>query len=265
MTHHPEAGRFTLITGASGGIGLAFAEIAAKAGHDLILTARSADKLAELAARLQADHGIRAVALPADLSEPDAPADLWDRAMATGPVGMLVNNAGLGASGCFASGNWSRELATIDVNMRALTLLMNCAIPHMRDTGGGRILNVASLAGFMPGPNLAVYHATKAYVLSLSVAVAQELRGSGVTVTALCPGATKSDFFDSAGIEGAWVTRLGPMPTAASVASAGWRGAMAGRAVVVPGLLNKATVLVTRLLPRTLMAWITGQAMKARG
>ncbi|MEP6065406.1 MAG: SDR family NAD(P)-dependent oxidoreductase, partial [Paracoccaceae bacterium] len=175
--------KFTLITGASEGLGVEFARIAAREGHSLILTARSEDKLNALAADLRTD-GIDVLVIPADLSQDGEAERLWSAATEGRQVDVLVNNAGLGYNGPFdAEDGWSRELNSINVNLVALTRLMKLAVPHMTSQDSARILNVASVAGVMPGPNMAVYHATKAYVLSLSQAVAEELRGTNVTVT----------------------------------------------------------------------------------
>ena len=181
---------YTLITGASEGLGVEFARIAANEGRNLILAARSQDKLDALAADLRSDS-VDVVVIPADLSDMEQVDRLWAEASTGREIDVLVNNAGLGYNGAFSAGQgWDRELSSIHVNMLALTRLMKLAIPHMEALPKGRILNVASVAAFTPGPNMAVYHATKAYVLSLSEAVAEELRGTTVTVTALCPGAT---------------------------------------------------------------------------
>jgi short-subunit dehydrogenase len=146
----------------------------------------------------------------------------------------------------------------------SLTVLMKRAVVAMAAQGGGRVLNVASTAGFVPGPQMAVYHATKAYVLSLTEAVADELRGTGVTVTALCPGATKTEFFKADAAESSnWLTKM-PLPTARSVAEAGWRAMLRGQVIHVPGLNNKVSAFLPRLLPRKMVARVTGMLLQRR-
>ena len=175
---------------------------------------------------------------------------LWEEGSQGRRIDMLVNNAGLGRHGDFGDGqDWTRELSSIQVNMLALTTLMKQAIPHMLAAGGGSILNVASTAAFMPGPNMAVYHATKAYALSLSEAVAEELSGTGVTVTALCPGATATNFFEDADMHGIGLLKLGRPMAARPVAQAGWEAAKRGRRVIVPGLRNKLFAVAPRFSP----------------
>ena len=175
---------------------------------------------------------------------------------------MLVNNAGLGSNGAFAEGqNWARELASVNVNMLALTRLMKLAVPHMQGLEKGCVLNVASVAGFAPGPNMAVYHATKAYVLSLSEAVAEELRGTNVTVTALCPGATATNFFEDADMHGVRLLKLARPMASGPVAELGWRGALTGKRIVVPGLMNKLFAFSPRLTPRAITTRVAAQIM----
>jgi len=175
---------------------------------------------------------------------------------------VLVNNAGLGSNGDFATGqNWEREFSSVNVNMLALTRLMKRAIPHMQSLGKGRILNVASVAGFTPGPNMAVYHASKAYVLSLSEAVAEELRGSHVTVTVLCPGATQTNFFTAADMHGVRLLKMFKPMDAAVVAEQGWQKAQIGKRIVIPGLIYKVFAFLPRLSPRTITTRITAQIM----
>jgi short-subunit dehydrogenase len=177
-----------------------------------------------------------------------------------------VNNAGLGRNGSFADmTGWERERASIAVNVTAATTLMKLAVADMVARGQGRVLNVASTAGFLPGPYMAVYHATKAYFLSLTEAVGVELSGTGVTVTALCPGATQTNFFAADDAEKATLlTRLFPLPSARSVAQAGWAAARRGQRIKVTGLMNKVFTFTPRLTPRGLSAWITGQFLKRR-
>lgn len=253
---------WTLITGASEGLGVEFAKIAAARGRNLILSARSKDKLDALAQTLRAE-GREVVVITADLNDLAEAERLWAEATDGRTIDFVVNNAGLGRSGGFHAdtsldGGWARELSSINVNILSLTRLMKLAISHMQQSGGsGRILNVASVAGFLPGPNMAVYGASKAFVLHLSEAVAFELRNTRITVTALCPGPTKTRFFDSANMQGQRLLKLARMADAKDVAMVGWQGALGGRRVVVPGLLNILFALFPRLSPRGFVLWAT--------
>jgi short-subunit dehydrogenase len=247
-----EARRTALVTGASGGIGLELARLFARGGHDLALVARSEGALRELAETLSREHGVRAIALPADLADPSTPpalaAALRERSLR---VDVLVNNAGYGLNGPFAETNLARELAMIQVNVTAVTHLTKLFLTDMLAHRTGKILNVASTAAFVPGPGMAVYYATKAYVLSFSEALAEELRGTGVTVTALCPGPTRTGFQATAGAESANLFQGGGVMDQATVARAGYDALMKGKAVVVPGLRNRLQVESARLAPRS--------------
>jgi len=240
--------QMALITGASSGIGYELAKLFARDGYDLALVARDRQKLDALAQAMRRQHGISASVLPADLSLPEAPETVW-RALEASPVDVLVNNAGFGAYGAFARTELAEQLRMIQVNATALTHLTRLFLPGMIQRGRGKILNVASTAAFQPGPLMAVYYASKAYVLSFSEAVANELRGSGVSVTALCPGPTTTDFQRRAGIERTRLMR-GRIMDAETVARAGYRGLLSGRTVVVPGLRNRLLSVAVRLPPR---------------
>lgn len=260
---------WALVTGASSGIGRELARCAGAEGYNLVLSGRNEAALADLARQIEAASGVTARPCPADLSKPGAAGDLWTRAcaLAEGPIHVLVNNAGLGRYGDFASDTDgdAREDELIAVNIVAATELMRLAIHAMRHRGAGRVLNVASAAGFMPGPNMAVYHASKAYLLHLSEAVAEELKSTSITVTALCPGATRTAFFERAETETTWLMKLTPMPSAETVAKAGWRACMAGRRVVVTGADNKLFTFLTRLAPRRLVTMLTGWFLRRAG
>jgi len=252
---------WTLITGASEGLGAEFACIAAGEGRNLILTARSEDKLSALADKLRTDK-VQIEVITADLSDLAQADAMWQSASKNRRIDVLVNNAGLGRHGAFGDGqNWEREISSINVNVTALTLLAKRASDHMQSHGGGIILNVASTAAFLPGPNMAVYHATKAYVLSLSEAVGEEMRGTGVTLSALCPGATQTEFFDGADMHGIALLKLAQPMDAAPVAQAGWDGAMKGRRIIVTGLMNKLFAFSPRIAPRRLVTFIAGKVM----
>ena len=252
---------WTLITGASEGLGVEFARLAAKEGRNVILAARSKDKLEKVAEEAR-EKGVEALVIPADLSNMDEVDRLWSEATDGREIDVLVNNAGLGFNGDFADAQgWQRELSSINVNMLALTRLMKLAIPHMQNLPKGRILNVASVAGFTPGPNMAVYHATKAYVLSLSEAVAEELRGTNVTITALCPGATATNFFDDADMHDVRLLKMAKPMKASEVAEQGWLQARIGQRVVVPGAMNKVFAFLPRLSPRSVTTRIAARVM----
>jgi hypothetical protein len=239
----------TLITGASAGLGAEFARQCATRGDELVLVARRHERLEALATEI----GSRVHVIPADLEEPDAPSRLITEVEALGlTVQTLINNAGFGLIGRFADLPRDRQLAMIDLNMRSLTALAHLVLPGMRARGEGGILNVASTAAFQPGPGFGVYFATKAYVLSFTEALHQELKGSGIKVSALCPGPTRTEFGQVAGIGGSGrFDRLSA--DAASVVSAGLKGLDANKAVVVPGLMNKVTAGSGRMVPRPLM------------
>jgi short-subunit dehydrogenase len=252
----------TLITGASSGIGLELARVFARNRHDLVLVARTEPKLRELAAEAEAS-GVRADVIPADLSAPGAGRALADRVRALGvDVDILVNNAGYANFGPFVETPLDVELSMIQVNIVALTELTKALLPEMIARGHGRILNVASTAAFFPGPLMAVYYATKAYVLSFTEAIAVELAGTGVTVTALCPGPTASGFQAVAKLEKSRLIAGRRLPTARSVAEAGYAAMIAGKTVFVTGASNKLTVLAPRILPRHLMAKIVKKAQE---
>lgn len=239
-----------LITGASSGIGWDLAHLFAADGHDLIVVARSEGKLRELARQLEAEHKIAVQVIPADLERPEAPGELF--ASVHTPVDVLVNNAGFGLSGKFVETDLERELGMIQVNITALTHLTKLFLRPMIERGRGRILNLASTAAFQPGPLMAVYYATKAYVLSFSEAIAEELRGTGVTVTALCPGPTATGFAAAASMTNSRLFKVMKPMTSAEVARVGYRGMKRGKRVVVTGAMNKVLAQSVRISPRAL-------------
>jgi short-subunit dehydrogenase len=242
-----------LITGASSGIGLELARIFAANKHDVVLVARSAGKLRELARECEAS-GVRAHVIPADLAVPDAARSILDTVARLGvEIDVLVNNAGFGVYGRFVETPLVSELESIQVNVVALTELTKRFLPAMVARRRGRILNVASTAGFLPGPLMAVYYATKAYVVSFSEAIANELEGTGVTVTALCPGPTASGFQAAAHLESSRIVSLLRKATSRSVAEAGYDAVMAGKVLCIPGVLNTLSVLAPRLFPRAII------------
>jgi hypothetical protein len=254
----PASERLTaLVTGASSGIGLSLARRFAADGHDLVLVARSAGKLDELARELRAANGVGVTVIPADLAKPGAAAELAGELERRGiAVDVLVNNAGYGLFGAFTETDLATELAMIQVNIVALTELTKRLLPAMVARRRGRVLNVASTAAFQPGPLMAVYYATKAYVLSFSEALAEELDGSGVTVTALCPGPTASGFQAAAQLEASKLVAGKKLPDADSVAKVGYDALWKGRRVVIPGTNNWILAQSVRFLPRNTVARI---------
>jgi hypothetical protein len=240
----------TLITGASGGIGLELAHVFAAHGHPLILVARSTAKLEALAAELQAKYKVDVAVIAADLGAPGAATALHAEVAKRGlTVEILVNNAGFGLYGPYLELDGDEELKMIQLNISALTDLTKRFLPGMVQRGRGGVLNVASTAAFQPGPGMAVYYATKAYVLSYSEALHHELKGTGVTVTALCPGPTRSGFQAVAGF-GAKPAIERVMMEARPVAQEGYDAFMKKEAVRIPGTFNKLGAFSIRLVPR---------------
>ena len=249
----PPEGAITLITGASAGLGVEFARQLAARGQKLVLVARRKDRLDALAAEL---GNARAVAL--DLSEAGSTAELMANVAAAGErIDTLINNAGFGLRGRFAELDPARQREMIDLNVTSLTELCRAASPGMIERRAGAILNVASTAAFQPGPNMAVYFATKAFVLSFSEALHEELKPHGIHVTALCPGPTRTEFGAVAGFgDNSAFDRLST--DAAGVVRAGLAGLARNKAVVVPGLLNKIGASSTRFAPRPVVRKIAG-------
>ena len=253
-----------LITGASFGIGLELARIFAREGHNLVLVARSADKLRQVASELEKSHGTRSLILAADLSEPGAAAYVLDQTTrAQIAVDILVNNAGFGQYGLFAENDLEECLRQIQLNVTTLTHLTRLYLPGMIERESGRILNVASTAAFQPGPLMAVYFATKAYVLHFSEALANELAGTGVTVTCLCPGATATEFHKRAKATGMQLLRMGTM-NAHTVAEDGYRALMDGKPVVISGFKNWLVAQSVRFSPRRLVTAIARKTQETK-
>ena len=258
------ASETALITGASSGIGAELARLAAADGCGLVLVSRRRERLEAMARELSVAHGISARVLTADLSRPNASRRIAGELENEGlRIDVLVNNAGLGLYGEFSKSDLDRQLEVLQVNAVALTELTRLLLPGMIERGRGRVLNVASTAAFQPGPYMAVYYATKAYVLSFSEAIAEELKGTGVTVTALCPGPVTTEFQEVAGVDAA----LFPKPLvmdAPEVARAGWEAARRGKRVVVPGVANKVLRQTVRFSPRRLVTAAAGRLQKKR-
>jgi uncharacterized protein len=248
-----------LVTGASSGIGLELARVFAREGHDLVLVARRELELAALAEELKSRYGAEATVVPADLAVPTGPQRVFEAVAAAGlEVDVLVNNAGLGGHGRFWETDAAVEQRALAVNIVALHTLTKLFLPAMVERGHGRVLNVASTAGFQPGPFMAVYYATKAYVLSFSEALAEELVGTGVSATALCPGVVPTGFQATAEISDDMPLLKSPGAKSAEyVAAAAYKGMMRGRRIVIPGVLNKLGMQAGRLSPRTAMVKVT--------
>lgn len=242
-----------LVTGASGGIGEELARLFAADGHDLVLLARSGDKLARLAEELEGKHGVAAHVLTADLARPEAPQEVFQELQGAGvTVDALVNNAGFGSYGLFAETDLKWELELLQVNVVALTHLSKLFLPGMLARRRGYLLHVASTASFQPGPLMAVYYASKAYVLSLSEALANECAGTGVVVSALCPGPTETGFVAAAGMGDSKLFDRAVMD-ARTVAEAGYRGLLAGKTIVIPGFRNNLLARSIGFFPRNLV------------
>src|SRR6266540_3042502 len=240
-----------LITGASSGIGLELARVFARNQFDLLLVARRRDTLEGVAGKLEGRFGISANVYAADLSISEAPQQIFDFTQNEGiAVEVLVNNAGFGVGGAFSETDLNRELDEIQVNITALTHLTKLFLPQMIKRRSGRILQVASTAGFQPGPLMSVYYATKAYVVSFSQALSEELRHSGVSVTALCPGSTHSEFAKAAGLTQIRLFQMGGIAKASDVAEYGYDALMKRKRLAIPGLKNKFTTQVNRIMPR---------------
>jgi len=246
-----------LITGASAGLGAELAKLCAAGGYDVVLVARSEARLAELGAGLARTYGVEARPLVADLASPAAPPEIFTQVSAT-PVDLLINNAGFGLRGAFAETDWAAESRLLQVNVAALAHLTKLFLPEMVRRGAGRILNVASTAAFVPGPFMAMYYASKAFVLSFSEALSNEVQGTGVSVTALCPGPTRTEFAVAAGITDSGLFR-GPAMEAAEVARQGYDAMMAGKASVIAGARNRWMMRGARLVPRD---WIAGRTRR---
>lgn len=247
----------TLITGASGGLGADFARLAAADGNDLVLVARSKDALEALAAELRGARGVRTEVIAEDLSDPASiPRLVGALAEKNIAVDALVNNAGFGNLDAFASTDPETIRGMLRLNVEAATMLARALLPGMLARGRGRILNVASTAAFLPGPLMAVYYASKAYVLHWSLALSDEARGTGVTVTCLCPGPTRTGFQKSAKMNrSAMFTSLSVMASA-EVARIGYRAMLAGRPLATAGMRNRVAVFLIRFLPRMAAAGI---------
>jgi short-subunit dehydrogenase len=241
-----------LITGASSGIGTELARLCAADGYGLILVARRIDLLDQLAATLAREHRVRVRCIAADLAVSGATAAVYEQTRAE-PLEILINNAGFGVRGRYDQTDWDTESRLLQLNITALAHLTKLFARDMLARGSGRILNVGSTAAFVPGPLMAMYYASKAFVVSFSLALAKEFEGTGVTVTVLCPGPTRTAFDTVAGASRTNLFQRKVM-TAVEVAQIGYRAMLEGRAEVIAGTRNRLSILLTRLAPRTMLA-----------
>lgn len=259
------SGLTALITGASSGIGLELAKQFAAHGHDLVITSRHRDPLEAVAGTIEGKFGVKVSVVQDDLTDPDAPRRLFDSVRSENiDVHFLVNNAGFGLGGEFADTDITRELEMMQVNIAALTHLTKLFLPGMLKRKSGRILNVASIAAFQPGPLMAVYYASKAYVLSFSEALDEELRDTGVSVTCLCPGPTDTNFAEAAKVGNSKLFKKVGVAKADDVAKAGYEAMMKGERVAIVGLRNKVMVQAERFAPRNLVTRFVRMAQENR-
>ncbi len=253
--------RSALVTGASSGIGLAYADRLARDQYDLTLVARSQQRLEELAKRLRDERGVSVEVLPADLTSPESLARVEARVAEDTTLDLLVNNAGFGTQGRFAELDVAREEEEIRLNVIALVRLTRAALPHMIERGRGEIVNVSSMAGFAPSPFLSTYGATKAFVTSFTESLSEELRGTGVRVQALCPGFTRTEFQERASVDTSQIPGFAWM-SAEAVVEASLAGLAKGDLVVVPGGLNKAVTVGTSFVPRAVLRRLMAAASR---
>lgn len=255
-----------LITGASIGIGYEFARLFAKDKHNLILVARSKDKLSLITKELSSQFGIQCSFICCDLSKPGAAKEIERKVKSLNlNVDYLVNNAGIGNYGLFKDIDFNKETEGIQINITALTELCKIFLPSMIEKKFGGILNVSSIASFQPGPLMAVYYATKAYVTSFSEALANELKGSGVHISVLCPGPTKTNFFIAANMTKSKLDKsFLPIADSYSVANAGYKGLLANKTVIVPGVMNKVSGCLAKFVPRNISASLVRKIQEER-
>ena len=240
-----------LITGASGGLGLEFAKFFAEKKCDLVLVARSTGKLLAMKNQFEREYGIKVYVCAVDLSVPDAALDVFNYTLENDlTIDVLINNAGFGNAGDFAHCDWQRQQEMVQVNIVALMQLTHCFLKGMIERGDGQIMNLSSVASFCAGPDMSIYYASKAFVRSFSEAVAEEVKGTGVTVTALCPGPTATGFEKAASMK-TGSTMFRNAVSAAEVALAGVRAMMKGKVLSYPGVFPKLLSFGTRIGPRS--------------
>lgn len=257
-------GKRVLITGASSGIGYEFSKIFARKGYDLVLISRSMDQLQKISEELRSKHNVAVKVIAKDLSIIGSAEEIYFEAVKeAGTIDILINNAGIQVYGPFSETDKEEELNLININLIALTKLTKLFLKDMTERGNGKILNVGSTGSFAPGPLNAVYCATKAYVLSFSEAIAEETKGTGVTVTTLCPGATKTGFAKRANIENVRLFK-GKVMDASEVAEIGYQALMKGKTTVVAGIYNKLVAFSVRITPRSIVTKISHHLMSAQ-
>jgi short-subunit dehydrogenase len=247
-----------LITGASNGIGLELAKVHASKGGDLVLVARNKSKLDELKAELERQFKVSVYTIGKDLSAYDSAQEVYDETTKQNiQIDYLINNAGFGDFGIFVETEWNKELKMINLNITTLTQFTKLYLQDMVKRGSGKIMNVASTAAFQSGPTMAVYYATKAYVLNFSEAVDNEVSDKGVTVTTLCPGATESGFQSAAAMEESNLVKGKKLPTAKEVAEYGYASMIKGKTVAIHGMINWIMANSVRFIPRSLVVKLT--------
>lgn len=252
---------YALITGASKGIGYELAVLFAENGHNIILVARNEEKLKQVSDYLEYNFKVKTLILPVDLSQPDAADDIFRMVTEDQiPVDYLVNNAGFYVNGNFSETSWEKEHRLIQLQCLTHARLIKLFLPGMIRRRKGGILNIGSTGSFVPGPYNAVYCAAKSFVLSLSEAVAEEVAGSGVTVTALCPGGVITDFWNGISRRKSF---LFPMTKASEVAKAGYKGLMKGKRIVIPGKIDRINVFLTRFIPAKILTGIAGKMIRS--
>jgi short-subunit dehydrogenase len=248
---------FALVTGASGGMGLEFARLLAKDNYNLLLIARSESKLKSIASELEIQYAIKVLIQVKDLSQPSAADEIFEFTHQNNLiVDVLINNAGFGNFGFFTETAIQKEIEMVDLNIKTLTVMTKFFVKEMVARGKGKILNIASTAAFQPGPLMAVYYASKAYVLSFSEALSNELQGTGVTVTTLCPGPTQTGFEKAASLQESGLFKTIKPANATDVALVGYKALMKGKTMVIYGWLNKLIVFANRITPRTMIVKI---------
>lgn len=244
-----------LITGASSGIGKALAQKFAQHDYDLVMIAEMENELAEAAEEVSDQYGVEVMDLARDLTKENAPRQIYDHLRERSiDINVLVNDAGVGQKEKFHETDIGKDLDMVRLNIEALLRMTKLFVKDMVNRGEGRILNMGSVAGFQPGPLMAVYHASKAFVNSFSEAIADELQGTGVTVTALCPGPTDTDFFDRADMENARILQEGTVMEPEEVAEAGYKALMDGERMTIPGMSNTLMTFSRRLIPKSMQA-----------
>ncbi|MES2799403.1 MAG: SDR family oxidoreductase [Bacteroidota bacterium] len=254
-----------LITGASGGIGYELAKIHAANKGDLVLVARSIDKLEEIKRSFEKEFGISVLVMEKDLSKENAALEVFQYTQEHNiQIDYLINNAGFGDYGPFSAANWDKQKMMIDLNIIALTQFTKLYLDEMIQRKSGKILNVASVASFLPGPLMSVYYATKAFVLHFSEAIANEVKEHGITVTALCPGPTESGFYAAASLEDSKLLDGKKIPTSKQVAIYGYKAMLQGKVVAIHGFSNKAIATFIRFMPRGIVVKLARRVQSSR-